>query len=59
MELGFISRYYSNYQNVTIDGVSTQVMRATSDGSKEVGATRSTFLSRARAMNKMGATISI
>ena len=59
MELGFIARYYSNYQNVTIDGTTTAVMRATSDNSKEIGATRSTFLARARNMNKMDVSISI
>ena len=59
LELGFVSRYYSNVQNVTINGTSTPVMTAKSDNSKEVGATREGFLLRGRNMNKMAATIQI
>lgn len=59
LNLGFIARYYSNTQNVTIDGVATAMMTAKSDNSKEVGASRTSFLARARNNNKMSVSVAI
>ena len=45
--------------NVTIDGVATAMMTTKSDSSREVGASRTSFLARARNNNKMSVSVAI
>lgn len=59
LDIGLVARYYSNTQNVTIDGMATAIMTTRADNSREVGASRSSFLARARNNNKMSVSVAI
>ena len=54
---GYIARYPIQTQNVSIDGTSYAIARSKSDASREVGATRASFLAYCKNVNRMNVTI--